>query len=173
MKSRQKAKRAPELASNRTMVELKALRSLRTVFGSARTHDAQVRKTAGVSGSQLWALSEIAQRRRGDELTVNGLSVRMALHQTTTSNLVNVLVERGLIQRQRGAADQRVVHLRVTTEGKQLLLVTPQPHAGLLVDALRNLEATQLHQLSLCLEWVVKQMRETSVTASGETLMGE
>ena len=167
MKSKHRAKRS------RTMAELEALQSLRTVFGSARTHDAQVRKIAGVSGSQLWALSEIAHKRRGEELTVNGLSVRMALHQTTASNLVNVLVERGFIQRHRGAPDQRVVHLRVTTEGKQLLLRTPQPHAGLLVDALRNLEPTQLIQLSHCLQWVVAQMRETSSTASGETLMGE
>jgi DNA-binding MarR family transcriptional regulator len=155
------------------MAELKALQSLRTVFGSARLHDAQVRKSAGVSGSQLWALSEIARMRRGEELTVNGLSVRMALHQTTASNLVNVLVERGFIHRQRSAPDQRVVHLRVTTKGKQLLLRTPQPHAGLLLDALRKLEPTQLIQLSHCLQWVVTQMRETSATASGETLMGE
>jgi hypothetical protein len=54
-------------------------------------------------------LSEIAQRQCGEELTVNGLSVRMALHQTTASNLVNVLAKRGLIQRQRSAPDQRVV----------------------------------------------------------------
>jgi DNA-binding MarR family transcriptional regulator len=173
MKSPQKAKRSRESANAISHTQLKALQSLRTVFGSARSHDAQVRKSAGVSGSQLWALSEIAQRQSGEELTVNGLSVRMALHQTTASNLVNVLVARGLIQRQRGAPDQRVVHLRVTTEGKQLLLRSPQPHAGLLVDALRNLEPTQLNQLSQCLEWVTRQMRETSATASGETLMGE
>lgn len=174
MKSQHRSLQKDEAtASSRTMAELRALQSLRTVFGSARTHDAQVRKTAGVSGSQLWALAEIAQTRRGEELTVNGLSERMALHQTTASNLVNVLVERGLIQRHRSVPDQRVVHLTATTQGKQLLRRTPQPHAGLLVDALRNLESTQLSQLSHCLQFLVTQMRDRSMTASGETLMGE
>jgi hypothetical protein len=63
--------------------------------------------------------------------------------------------------------------LRLRTEGNQLLLHTPRPHAGRLVDALRNLESTQLNQLSQCLQRVITQMREMSATASGETLMGE
>ena len=97
----------------------------------------------------------------------------MALHQTTTSNLINVLSERGLVTRQRDSADQRIVHLRITAEGKKLLLATPEPHAGLLVDALRNLQPSQLDQLARSLEFVVKQMRMTAESAAGESLMGE
>jgi len=97
----------------------------------------------------------------------------MALHQTTTSNLVNSLVERGLIRRERDEADQRVVHLCATAQGKQLLLRTPGPHAGLLVDALRQLDDSHLHRLSESLGWVMVRMRRTAETAAGETLMGE
>ena len=99
------ATHAPEQASLR----LRTLESLRTIFGSARTHDAEVRRSAGISGSQLWALSEIAHFTRAPGITVNRLSAQMALHQTTTSNLVNSLVEHGLIRRERDTADQRVV----------------------------------------------------------------
>lgn len=154
-------------------MELLTLRQLRTVFGSARTHDAEVRRAAGISGSQLWALAEIADSQRRDGITVNGLTARMALHQTTTSNLVNALTERGFIRRERDAADQRIVHLHVTTEGRKLLVRTPGPHAGLLVDALRSLRPIQLEQLRQSLECIVRQMRRTAGSAAGETLMGE
>jgi DNA-binding MarR family transcriptional regulator len=153
--------------------ELRTLQSLRTIFGSARTHDTEIRRSAGISGSQLWALSEIAHCSRPSDITVNGLSAQMALHQTTTSNLVNFLVKRGLIQRCRDAADRRVVHLQVTVEGQAILSQAPGPHAGLLVDALRRLRPSQLRQLSESLEWIVALMRRTTETAAGESLMGE
>jgi len=121
----------------------------------------------------LWALAEIARSPGKKGITVNGLSVQMALHQTTTSNLINSLVERGLIRRERDDADQRVVHLCATAQGKQLLLRTPGPHAGLLVDALRQMDDSQLNRLSESLEWVVRCMRRPAETAAGETLMGE
>jgi len=155
----------------RTSLEL--LQSLRTIFGSARAHDTDVRRSAGISGSQLWALAEVARSSQTGGLTVNGLSAQMALHQTTASNLVNSLVERRLIRRERDVTDQRIVHLRATAHGKQILLRTPAPHEGLLVDALRRLDPRQLGQLSESLQWIVRLMRRTAARAAGETLMGE
>jgi DNA-binding MarR family transcriptional regulator len=150
--------------------ELNALQSLRTVFGSARTHDAEVRHVAGIPGSQLWALAEI-----GDQpgITVNGLAVRMALHQTTASNLVNSLVEHKLIRRARDGSDRRIVHLHPSAEGKRLLLRVPGPHAGLLVDALRRLEPKQMEQLRDSLAVLVSGMRQTAADAAGAPLLGE
>lgn len=156
--------------AERIAMELHALERLRTIFGSARTHDAEVRRSAAISGSQLWALAEIA---RSQGVTVNGLSAQMALHQTTTSNLVNSLVEKKLIRRVRDDADQRIVHLHASVQGKQLLLRVPAPHAGLLVDALRRLDPSALEQLCETLGWLVALMRRTAQTAAGETLMGE
>jgi MarR family transcriptional regulator, organic hydroperoxide resistance regulator len=97
----------------------------------------------------------------------------MALHQTTASNLVNSLVERGLIRRERDPADHRIVHLKATAHGKQILLRSPGPRAGLLVDALKRLDPAHLDQLSESLRCVVDLMRRTAETAAGETLMGE
>jgi DNA-binding MarR family transcriptional regulator len=154
----------------RSASELKALQSFRMIFGSARIHDADVRRISGISGSQLWALSEIA---RSEGVSVNGLSDRMALHQTTASNLVNALVERKLIRRVRDGADQRVVHLHVTADGKRMLLRTPGPYDGLLVDALRHLDSENLERLRGSLDVLVSVMRRTTKAAAGETLMGE
>lgn len=168
--SKRKAARTGSGQAARHELELRTLQGFRLIFASARAHDADVRRIAGISGSQLWALSEIA---RAAGMSVNGLAERMALHQTTASNLINALVERKLIRRVRDEADQRIVRLHVTTDGKRMLLRAPGPYAGLLVDALRNLDAGPLTRLRKSLGVLIGVMREPKTTAAGETLLGE
>ena len=151
-------------------LELKTLQEFRTIFGSARRHDAEVRRVTGISGAQLWALSAIA---RAAGLRVNDLAEQMALHQTTASNLINALVQRKLVRRSRDDADQRVVRLTVTTEGKRMLLRAPGPYVGLLFDALRHLDPPDLQRLRKALIVLTTVMRGASRDAAGETLLGE
>lgn len=140
------------------------------IFGSARRFDADVRRATGISGSLLWALSEIA---RTTSMSVNALAERMALHQTTASNVVNALVKEKLIRRTRSARDQRVVQLEISRAGRQMLAGVQGPHAGLLVDAIRRLDMTQLVSLQRGLAQLVEHMRTIASVAAGETLMGE
>jgi len=163
------ARRSPG-GGERDRLELATLQEFRTIFATARHHDAEVRHIVRISGSQLWALSEIA---RSGGMRVNDLAERMALHQTTSSNLVNALVERKLVQRARDEDDARVVRLHVTTEGKRLLLRAPGPYAGLLVDVLRRLESSDLSRLRKALGVVTHLIRDAAVHAAGESLMGE
>jgi len=157
-------------ASVRGARELLTLQAFRTIFGSARHHDAEVRRSGAISGSQLWALAEIAGC---DGMTVNALAERMAVHQSTASNLANALVDRKLVRRLRDSADQRIVHLHLATEGRRMLLRVPGPHAGLLVDALRRLEDDQLDTLRDALNELVRIMQRSAGSAAGETLLGE
>lgn len=157
-------------ASRRNVAELQALQSLRLIYASARWHDAQVRRSVAISGSQLWALSEVAGR---EGMGVNDLAERMALHQTTASNLANALAKKGLIRRLRDGSDRRFVHLHVTSEGRRALKQSPGPHPGLLVDALRKIDSQHLGRLHRDLEALVRLMRRTTVKAAGETLLGE
>jgi DNA-binding MarR family transcriptional regulator len=149
---------------------MRALQGFRTVFGAARSQDAEVRRIARLSTSQLWALSEISAQ---DGMTVNGLAERMALHQTTASNLVNALVERKLIRRARDRDDQRIVHLHVMSEGRRMLQRAPGPHCGLLVDGLKRLPSDELARLSQALEGLVTMVQSAAPAARGETLLGD
>jgi DNA-binding MarR family transcriptional regulator len=157
-------------ASQRNPAELQALQNLRLIYASARWHDAQVRRSVAISGSQLWALSEIA---RLEGMGINDLAERMALHQTTASNLANELVKKGLIRRVRDRSDRRFVHLHVTSDGRRTLSQSPGPHPGLLVDALRKIDSQHLGRLRRDLAALVRLMRRTTVRAAGETLLGE
>jgi DNA-binding MarR family transcriptional regulator len=157
-------------ASRRNAVELQALQSLRLIYASARWHDAQVRGSVAISGSQVWALSEIARR---EGVGVNDLAERMALHQTTASNLVKALAKKGLIGRVRDGSDRRFVHLHVTAAGRRTLSQSPGPHPGLLVDALRKIDLRHLQRLRRDLAALIRLMRRTTAKAAGETLLGE
>lgn len=157
-------------ASRRNVAELQALQMLRLIYASARWHDVQVRRSVAISGSQVWALSEIAQR---EGMGVNDLAERMALHQTTASNLANALVKKGLVRRVRDGSDRRFVHLHITSEGRRTLTQSPGPHPGLLVDALRKIDSQHLQRLRRDLASLVRLMRRTTVRAAGETLLGE
>lgn len=156
--------------SRRNLAELQALQSLRLIYASARWHDAQVRRSVSISGSQVWALSEIARR---EGMGVNDLAERMALHQTTASNLVNALVKKGLVRRVRDGSDRRFVHLHIASEGRRILVQSPGPHPGLLVDALRTIDSPHLQRLRRDLAALVRLMRRTTMRAAGETLLGE
>ena len=61
---------------------LAVLQEFRLIFKSVRTHFRSVEKFAGVSGAQVWMLSEI---RRSPGLRVNDLARAMSIHQSTAS----------------------------------------------------------------------------------------
>lgn len=139
-------KRAP-IAPASVELDLAAaqvLRRFRLVFNAVKTHFQQVEKKAGVGGAQLWALS-IVQSTPG--VGVGGLAASMDIHQSTASNLVKGLTERGLIAMSKEGADRRKVQLRVLPPGARVLRRAPGPFTGVLPQALAALDARTLTQL--------------------------
>jgi MarR family transcriptional regulator, organic hydroperoxide resistance regulator len=122
----------------------RVLRQFRIVFNSVKTHFRQVEREAGVGGAQLWALSVI-QGQPG--IGVTGLARELDIHQSTASNLLKALVERGLVAAGREGMDRRSVALRLTPAGAEVLRSAPMPFAGVLPDALSSLDAATLARL--------------------------
>ena len=72
-------------------------------------------------------------------LRVGELAERMAIHQTTTGDLLESFLEkRGYLEKTRDEADQRVVNLLPTASGARVLRKAPSPARGLLPEALRK-----------------------------------
>jgi DNA-binding MarR family transcriptional regulator len=115
----------------------RVLRQFRVVFNSVKTHFRQVEREAGVGGAQLWALSVI-ERRPGIGVTE---------HQSTASNLLKSLVERGLVTTSREGMDRRSVALRIQPAGANVLRSAPMPFTGVLPDALSSLDPDTLDRL--------------------------
>lgn len=122
----------------------RVLRQFRIVFNSVKTHFRQVEREAGVGGAQLWALSVIARR---PAIGVTELARELDIHQSTASNLIKTLCERGLVAATREGSDRRSVSLRVLPTGQAVLKAAPMPFAGVLPDALSSLDPDTLMRL--------------------------
>ncbi len=122
----------------------RVLRQFRIVFNAVKTHFRQVERDTGVGGAQLWALSAI-ERRPG--IGVTELARELDIHQSTASNLVRTLSERGLVATAREGLDRRSVALRVLPAGQAVLGRAPQPFSGVLPDALASLDPSTLVRL--------------------------
>lgn len=120
------------------------LRQFRVVFGAVRSHFRQVEKQAGIGGAQAWALS-LVQRQPG--LGVTELAQAMDIHQSTASNLVRQLLQRGLLRSEKSPQDRRSVHLYLEPAGVAVLQTLPGPFEGVLPQALQQLSPEALAQL--------------------------
>jgi len=120
------------------------LRRFRLVFNAVKTHFQRVEQKAGIGGAQLWALSLI-QARPG--IGVKALAQAMDIHQSTASNLLRGLSERGLVVAAKDGPDRRTVQLRASPAGARLLRRAPGPFAGVLPTALAGLDAGTLARL--------------------------
>lgn len=151
-----KSGRAAKAAGAATAVD--ALNKLRIVVRSAQRHSAWIEKQCGVTGAQLWLMQELHET---PGLRVGELAERLAIHQTTTSNMLNGLVRRKLLVKKRESTDQRVVTLALTKEGKALVAKAPVPARGLLPEALRNLCQARLEDLTRGLQALLDEIGQT------------
>ncbi|HAT33622.1 MAG TPA: MarR family transcriptional regulator [Janthinobacterium sp.] len=120
------------------------LQKLRIVIRAAQQHSSWIEKQCGVSGAQLWLMHELHE---ADGLRVGELANKLAIHQTTTSNLLDGLGKRGYIAKSRDPLDQRAVKVSLSDAGRHLLESAPKPARGLLATALTRLDPLALGQL--------------------------
>lgn len=133
-------------------LHVEALKKLRIVIRAAQRHSVSIEKQCGVSGAQLWVMHELHE---SPGLRVGEIATKLAIHQTTASNLLDVLVKKGHIIKQRDSLDQRVVKLALSEQGRGIIARAPKPARGLLPEALRKLDQDQLLVLTQGLQALV------------------
>ena len=136
---------------------LSVLQRFRVVIRTAQRHSQWIERQSGVTGAQLWAMQELAEK---PGLRVGELAKMMALHQSTASNMIDKLETSGLIRKERTAADQRVVRLYLTDTGMELLERSPSPARGVLPEALRLMSGEELGSLQSALDHLLLQIRD-------------
>lgn len=137
-------------------LSLHVLKKFRIIYGSVRQHFREVEKTCGVTGSQLWILQEVAKE---PNIGISDLADRLSIHQSTCSQLVDKLVVRKLIDKERSQEDQRRVGLRLTAAAENILKTAPGPAEGILPEALQALPEPALVALDNALIEVIGQLR--------------
>ncbi len=132
---------------------VRVLQQFRLIFGAVRHHFRELESATGVGGAQVWALGLVAAQ---PGIGVSGLAAAMSVHQSTASNLVRALAERGLLRVERDAQDRRAVRLHIERAGRTLLRRAPGPITGVLPAALSALPPGQLAALRRELDALIK-----------------
>ncbi|MBW8756826.1 MAG: winged helix-turn-helix transcriptional regulator [Burkholderiales bacterium] len=132
------------------------LRQFRQIFNAVKTHFRQVESKAGLGGAQIWALALV---REQPGIGVTELARRMDVHPSTASNLVKVLIEKGLVATEKDDVDRRAVQLRVLPAGTRVLRNAPGPMEGVLPDALESLDPALLLRLHRDLSVLIERLR--------------
>ncbi len=136
---------------------IEVLKKLRMINGSVRQHFREVEQTCGITESQLWILQEI---NKSPGIGVSELANRLAIHQSTCSQLVEKLVALDLMQKVRSKEDQRRVGLQVTEAASKLLVKAPKPSGGILPKALQSLPVTALLELDNSLIEIIELLQK-------------
>lgn len=157
----------PAVGSEPVEVRVQKIRSvvqqLRIVYRAMQEHSRWVERQCGVSAAQLWALWELSNR---PGLRVSELSLALSLHQSTTSNLLDKLEKKGLVERRRGGPDQRVVQVYLSTAGQEIVARAPRPVQGAISAALARLPQTELASLEHSLAELIGRMDGADRTAA-------
>lgn len=132
------------------------LKKFRIIYGSVRQHFRDVEKSCGITGSQLWMMQEIGNT---PGIGVSELAERLSIHQSTCSQLVEKLVGRGLVVKERSREDQRRVGLRLAADAAALIRKAPGPAEGLLPEALGALPPEAIASLDESLALLIRQLQ--------------
>lgn len=152
---------------NKKLLSIRVLKKFRIIYGTVRQHFREIERTCGVTGSQLWVMQEIANT---PGIGISELAERLSIHQSTCSQLVEKLVVRKLVSKERSREDRRRVGLRLTREAAGLIKNAPGPAEGVLPEALSALTAETIHSLDASLEKVIRQLEVRDDRLAGKPL---
>ena len=142
---------------SRDLPHLEILQKFRVIVSAAQKYSQRVEKQLGVTGAQLWIMKEIDVN---PGLRVGEVAKKLAIHQTTASNLLDTLEKKEMICKTRLATDQRIVNLTLSDKGQSLLKKAPEPVRGLLPEALSQMNRDDLSRLGESMYVLLKSIAQ-------------
>jgi DNA-binding MarR family transcriptional regulator len=120
------------------------MQALRRISRAIELHSHSLASRYGLTVPQLAVLKALAGR---DGLAIGEVTRAVHLSQATVTGILDRLARRGLVERRRGQADKRKVHVYLTAEGERVLAQAPPLlHESFLAafDRLHEWEQTQI-----------------------------
>lgn len=136
-----------------------ALDGIRRIVQTLRISARTAERALGVSGAQLFVLHSLAE---APAASLNDLAERTFTHQSSVSVVVERLVRRRLVSRERSAEDGRRIVLSLTPAGRRVLESAPEIAQIRLIGALRALSARERRELARTLDRLTGAMGITA-----------
>lgn len=135
--------------------DLRILRALRRITRAVALHSRQLSACSRITGPQLVCLRTVIEK---GPMTATAISREVHVSASTVVGILDRLEDKGLIERERGRADRRIVFITATDAGRKLAHETPSPLQQKLAEALQALPELEQATITLSLERVVDLM---------------
>lgn len=146
--------------------DLRILRALRRITRGIALHSRQLSACSHITGPQLVCLRTVIEK---GPMTTTAISREVHVSASTVVGILDRLEDKGLIARERGRADRRIVFVSATEDGRTLARDTPSPLQQKLAESLNALPELEQATITLALERVAGLIESDSgVTQAAE-----
>lgn len=142
-------------AESQPSYDLRILRALRRITRAVALHSRQLSACSRITGPQLVCLRTIIDK---GPITATAISREVHVSASTVVGILDRLEDKGLITRERGREDRRIVFITATDAGRKLAHDTPSPLQQKLAESLNALPEQERATITLSLERVVALM---------------
>jgi len=137
--------------------DLRILRALRRITRSIALHSRQLAAVSHITAPQLMCLRTVIAN---GPLTATAISREIHVSPSTVVGILDRLEDKGLVRRERGREDRRIVFVSATDAGRELATQAPSPLQKHLADALNALPELEQATITLSLERIVALMEQ-------------
>lgn len=151
---------------NTQAYDLRILRALRRITRLIALHSRQLAACSNITAPQLICLRAVIDNDA--PITATAISREMHVSPSTVVGILDRLEDKGLVRRERGREDRRIVFVSATDDGVALAQATPSPLQKKLADALNDLPELEQATITLSLERIVSLIETNGVTEGHE-----
>jgi len=137
--------------------------ALRRIIRATDLHSRRLSIASGLTTPQIIALQAI---RDLGEVTSGKLASQMSLSLSTATTILDRLERRGFIERYRSNADRRIVHARLTGEGRKVLRRAPPLLHDSFIDRFSTLRTADQDRIVATLREVAEMMGAKELDAA-------
>jgi len=139
--------------------------TLRQIIRAIDMHSKQLVKRYGLTAPQLMVLKEIVS---DEDINIGRVARKVSLSQATVTNIIDRLETRGMVTRERSAADKRRVIVRVTDKTRELLSSNPSVLQEEFVRRFRSLEGWEQNLILSSIQRIAKMMDAENIEITPE-----
>ncbi|TNF23260.1 MAG: MarR family transcriptional regulator [Rhodobacteraceae bacterium] len=149
-----------------------SLIALRRILRATELYERSLAQAAGLSSAQLRVL-QIVAAKAADGVTPSALATQMGVSQATVTALVDKLVARQMVTRQRSERDRRQTDVIITPVGAKAVETSPDALQQRFVKSFNALQDWEQAQLIASLERVAAMLDARDIDASPVLTIGD
>jgi DNA-binding MarR family transcriptional regulator len=143
--------------------EIRIFMALRRIIRAVEIHSRKLASEFRITSPQLVCLLAIGEN---DPISAAQIARQVHLSPSTVVGILDRLEMKNLLTRSRDTRDRRVVNIRLTSEGRELLDNAPSPLQDRLAEALEDLNELEQTTIALSLERIVDLMEAGKIDAA-------